>query len=564
FDGTDLNYTFDAVSRLTGAEGITLGYDANGRITGSNGLIITRDTGGRIATVTIAPGKTITYTYDSRNRLTQVADWLGGTTTFAYDDARRLTSIARPNGVTTTYTYDNDSRLTGIAEGVISNIALTRDGKGQITAAARNLPLSVSQVSTYTYDSAGRLTNDGTRSYTWDMASRMTSRTEGADSVTFTYDAASQLSTYTYDSMGRRTNDSTRTYTWDLASRMTSYTEGAGTVTFTYDALGHRVSRTEGGATRSYVWNYAFGLPSVSVMSEGGNDLRYYVYTPGGSLLYSIEAADNIRRDYHYDEMGNTIFLTDDAGVVIGSYAYTPYGMLTAYTGSLDNPFTWQGQYGIMAEGNGLYYVRARYYDANTGRFISRDPIKAIGPRKINPYQYALANPLRFVDVTGKDAEADMAAAEAALDAAWDAEDAAYQAAEDAEDALDAAAAASEDAYDTYRASMDAADAAGRAAVDADWDSEEHREFRKAVLRAEADRILANTAFEAASDASDALDTADVALDKAREAYLLHVFELARSAWQVAERGRLPKAVKKARRKEKIKAWKAYRDFQGR
>jgi len=389
------------MNRLTGAEGLTLGYDANGRITSSNGLTITRDAGGRIATITMAPGKTITYTYDSRNRLTQVVDWLDGTTTFAYDDAGRLTSIARPNGVTTTYTYDNDGRLTGIAEGVISNIALTRDGKGQITSATRNLPLSASQVSTYTYDSAGRLTSDGTRTYTWDLASRMTSCTEGADTVTFTYDAASQLSTYTYDSMGRRTSDNTRTYTWDLSSRLTSCTEGPDTTTFTYDALGHRVSRTEGGTTRGYVWNYALGLPCISVTREGGNDLRYYIYTPSGSLLYSVEATDNSRHDYHYDEMGNTLFLTDSTGSVIGTYSYSPFGRLISSSGDLDNPFTWQGQYGIMDEGNDFYYIRARYYDANTARFVSRDPIKAIGPREIDPYQYAWNNPLKFKDVTG-------------------------------------------------------------------------------------------------------------------------------------------------------------------
>jgi RHS repeat-associated protein len=471
-DGTDLNYTFDALNRLTGADGLALGYDANGRITSSNGLTITRDAGGRIATMTMAPGKTITYTYDSLNRLTEVADWLGGTTTFAYDDAGRLASIARPNGVTTSYTYDNDSRLTGIAEGAISNIVLTRDGKGQITAATRDLPL-VSQLSTYTYDSVGRLTGDGTRSYTWDRVSRMTSRTEGANTVTFTYDAASQLSTHTYDSMGRLIEESQRTYTWNQASQMMTYTEGAGTVTFTYDALGHRISRTEGDTTRSYVWNCAFGLPSVSVEiadvwqdpiipavdlngdgivdfadmcimadnwgtdepscdigptpygdgivdfidlavlteywladspsegREGEDDVRYYIYTPDGSLLYSLDAADDSRRDYHYDEMGNTSFLTDNAGAVIGSYAYSPFGQLIFSTGDLDNSLTWQGLFGVTGEANGLYYMRARYYDSATGRFISRDPLNSISPKSLNSYQYALSNPMRHVSPRG-------------------------------------------------------------------------------------------------------------------------------------------------------------------
>ena len=92
-DGTDLNYTYDELNRLTAADGITLFYDANNRLTGTNGITLTRDGNGRIATMMLAPEKTVTYTYNSRNLLTQVTDWLGGITTFAYDDAGLLVTI---------------------------------------------------------------------------------------------------------------------------------------------------------------------------------------------------------------------------------------------------------------------------------------------------------------------------------------------------------------------------------------------------------------------------------------------------------------------------------------
>jgi len=292
----------------------------------------------------------------------------GGITTFSYDAADRLTGITRPNGVNTTKTYDNDSRLTGLTEGIISTISLTRDGKGQITAANRSLPLSPA------------LTNSTT---------------------TLTYDAASQVSSYTYDAMGQLTGAGTNSFAWDLASHLTSYTVGVETVTATYDAGGRRLSRTANGATRNYVWNDALGLPSISIERQGASDFRYFIHTPSGQLLYSIDAATNVRSFYHFDEMGYTIALTDDSGAVIGSYAYSPYGMLIASTGALDNPFTWQGQYGVMDEGNRLYYVRARYYDSRTRRFISRDPVKSISPKNINPYQYASANPMSYVDPEG-------------------------------------------------------------------------------------------------------------------------------------------------------------------
>ncbi|MDX8391457.1 MAG: RHS repeat-associated core domain-containing protein, partial [Mariprofundaceae bacterium] len=102
----------------------------------------------------------------------------------------------------------------------------------------------------------------------------------------------------------------------------------------------------------------------------------------------------------------NTRFVSNDAGAVQASYAYSPFGVLQSKTGVLDNPFTWQGQGGLFDDGNGLYYARARYYDANSGRFVSKDATKSSAPKRINPYQYALNDPLLFVDVRGTEPSA--------------------------------------------------------------------------------------------------------------------------------------------------------------
>jgi len=371
-DGTQFNFTYDANNRLMSADGIALAYDATNMITGSNGITLARDAGGRIISMMLAAGKSVTYAYDANDNLISVTDWAGGVTTFSYDAAGRLIGMSRPNGVNNTNTWDNDSRLIGLTEGAISTISLTRDANGQITTATRTVPLA------------------GTAS--------------GVAGNAHTFDAASQIATagFLYDTRGRLTDDGSRTYTWDADSRLGSITEGATTTTYTYDAGGLRTSRTAGGATRKYVWNYALAMTSISIERDGfGMDQRYFIHTPSGTLLYSIDAASNARTFYHFDEMGDTLFVTDDTGIVTGSYTYTPYGGLTASTGALDNPFTWQGMYGVMNEGNSLYYMRARYYDSVTGRFISRDPIKSINPKGINPYQYATGNPVKFFDPLG-------------------------------------------------------------------------------------------------------------------------------------------------------------------
>jgi RHS repeat-associated protein len=70
-----------------------------------------------------------------------------------------------------------------------------------------------------------------------------------------------------------------------------------------------------------------------------------------------------------------------------------------AQTETFPQPFKYAGQVGIQAEGNNLYYMRARYYDANLGRFISEDPIGHNGG--LNLYAYVGGNPIMLVDPSG-------------------------------------------------------------------------------------------------------------------------------------------------------------------
>lgn len=66
---------------------------------------------------------------------------------------------------------------------------------------------------------------------------------------------------------------------------------------------------------------------------------------------------------------------------------------------TITQPFKYVGQFGVQAEANNLYYMRARYYDADIGRFISEDPIGFEGG--INLYAYVGGNPILLVDPSG-------------------------------------------------------------------------------------------------------------------------------------------------------------------
>ncbi|MBC7248827.1 MAG: hypothetical protein H5T62_00955 [Anaerolineae bacterium] len=376
--GLDLHFTYDDLNRLISADGITLTYNEVGQVVNTQNPPVsfgaTYDDGGRLETVSYADGLfTVTYQYDSRDLLTQVSDSLtGATVQFTYDDDGRLTGVTRSNGVNATLTWDDASRLTRIQEGALADMQYTYNAAGEVTQAVLDLPLDpadylVEQVINLSYDDASQVSSSG----------------------------------YAYDARGRLTSSPGYTFTWDGASRLV----GVDSVTFTYNGLGDLVTRSEGGSTTHYYYNYALGLTPIVAESVGGSYKRFYVYTPGGSLLYSIDPATGQVRFYHFDRVGSTLFLTDGGGNVTDAYAYDPYGTLLAHTGPSDQPFTFVGKWGVRQEGadGTLYHMRARYYDAATGHFVSRDPIwpTSLDSRESNPYQYALSDPLSKVDPNG-------------------------------------------------------------------------------------------------------------------------------------------------------------------
>lgn len=383
--GADLQYTYDELNRMITANNIAFTRDAEGRITSTANpgtfFGASYDDGGRLETVVYDNGTfTVTYTYDSiTGLLSRVTDSLTNSQVdFTYDNDRRMTGLSRSNGVDTTYTYDNAGRLTRIQDGTIIDLQYTLNAAGEIASVNMTAPL--------------------------DPATLLA---DGAD--TFTYNNASQVSTagYAYDPRGRLTASPGNTFTWDGASRLT----GVSGNTMAYNGLGDLVTRTSGGITVHYYYNKAIGLsPIVAEKNDtSGSFLRYYVWTPGGSLLYMIDAADgNKVYFYHFDRTGSTLALTNSAGTMTDSYAYTPYGKLLGHNGTSQQPFTFVGQWGVRNEGgpstsSGLYHMRARYYDANTARFMSRDPVwpQVADPRQINPYQYALSKPSSYIDPLG-------------------------------------------------------------------------------------------------------------------------------------------------------------------
>ena len=96
--------------------------------------------------------------------------------------------------------------------------------------------------------------------------------------------------------------------------------------------------------------------------------------------------------------------LTNSAGVVTDTYEYDAFGNSFNETGTTPNNYLYRGEQ--YDSDLGLYYLRARYYNPLTGRFLSRDPLNgnAIDPASLHKYLYAGGDPVNALDPTGTEA----------------------------------------------------------------------------------------------------------------------------------------------------------------
>jgi RHS repeat-associated protein len=147
------------------------------------------------------------------------------------------------------------------------------------------------------------------------------------------------------------------------------------------------------------------GLESKDLITDGsGNLISNYIYGGSSSPFMRLDANGNAVY-YLTDAMGTVIGLADGGGASSGKFLYDAFGNILSQVGGTDSgeggDFRFQGQW--LESESGLYYFRARDYDAATGLFLSRDPVDIIqiAPESFNPYQFVYNNPYIYSDPTG-------------------------------------------------------------------------------------------------------------------------------------------------------------------
>ncbi len=451
-NGKSVEMVYDGMGNLsklvgTGEDTVLFHYDAVGNRTGmtdpTGQTVYEYDDLDRLTFIDYE-GKKIRYGYDDDDRLTKLEYPDGSFVEYKYNETGRLYEVNHPSrGLNTAilyhpdtglvsdvvtpssrtrYEYDVRGRNTHIRHenkngGLLSQYVYGINALGQTTKLTITLAGNTVRVEDYEYDGAGNLTailTDGkeTTKYTYDAAgNRKTrvridgiqpelteiyaysgnrlqhlSRSDGGSMTRFEYDSAGNLTKRT-DPDGLGTH-----FAYDYRNLLTKVSNDTGKVVeYGYNGDGHRVTKSVDGVLTRYVVDPNRRFHAV-LEEQTLTDTKTYTYI-GDALFAAHHSGQN--EIALADRLGNIKHWLGATSLSSEELRYRPFGGLRDPK-HRTQPYGFAGQ--RMDEETGLLYMRARYMDPSTGRFISEDPAGYSGR---NSYVYAGNSPIDFADPLG-------------------------------------------------------------------------------------------------------------------------------------------------------------------
>ncbi|MCG7861108.1 MAG: DUF6531 domain-containing protein [Candidatus Thiodiazotropha endolucinida] len=438
-------YDYDAINRVTDVtypdeptQNAHFTYDAPGC-----GASI-----GRLCSVTDAAGSS-SYIYDDLGRVSSATKVRGShsfTTGYTYDAAGNLETLTLPSGREVTYGRNAagqvdsvTAQVGGIAQTVADNITYLPFGPIEGLDYSNGLMLDVSYDQDhellnrtvsggisdvpYAHDPAGNMTLKGDTTYDYDPLNRLDIEFNSltGDTIDYDHDAIGNriaeifngsTSTYaysltsswlnsidsemlTYDQAGNMETDRSgaREFSWTPGGRMAQVEDGGVSVgQYTYDANGQRSQKITSSGTTYFI--YGAGHQLLGEYDASGDTIREYVYLSGEPLA-QVNADESLLY-LHTDHLATPRVATDESANPVWSWESDAFGR-GAPSGTETVNLRFPGQY--YDTETALHYNWNRYYDPETGRYISSDPIGLDGG--LNTYVYAEGNPTRFTDPEG-------------------------------------------------------------------------------------------------------------------------------------------------------------------
>ena len=133
-----------------------------------------------------------------------------------------------------------------------------------------------------------------------------------------------------------------------------------------------------------------------------------HILDPAGAIVASKRfdgAYDNMYFFYNYDFRGSVTNIINPEGKVVKGYDYDEFGNTKETDSTKNNGFKNDVKFtgAVHDMSSGLYYMNARFYNPNTGRFLSQDSYSgnAYEPWTQHLYSYCGNNPINFIDPTG-------------------------------------------------------------------------------------------------------------------------------------------------------------------
>ena len=430
-NGSNVTYTYTPTlqrATVTDNRGITrYTYDLRDRLTSrtdpdGSQVTYTYDKASNRTSVTTASGK-VSYTYDALNRIDTVTDRNGGIIDYTYNAVGNLISTSLPNGITETRTYNAVNSLVSLEQRSKTGAAIAAYSYSYDPTGRRNRIEEINgEITEYNFDSLYRLSREnittlgnGNRSiiYTYDAVGNRLTRNDSANGIsTYIYDANNRLqslssngvaTTYSYDINGNTLSESnaggTTTYNWGQQNRLLGVTTANGDIIqYQYDADGNRVAEIVNGLETRF--RLDDGQQFSEIIEEYAPDGTAKVTYTFGNDLISQANSGNITYQ-HGDAQGTVKAITNNLGNLTGEIAYDAFGRVLSQTGTTSITHQYTGeQFDVETE---LTYLRARYYDAEVGRFLSRDAFEGFPNRPLtqNQYSYTENDPVNGTDPSG-------------------------------------------------------------------------------------------------------------------------------------------------------------------